>query len=134
MRNVVRAIIVKDNSLLTIKRVRGHEIFWVFPGGGVDEGESHVEALKRECQEELGLKVEVFELVFEFPFMNKKFGEQKEYFYRCDIISGELGTGDGPEYTQASAENGSYEPIWVRLNELEKMDVRPLAVKASLML
>lgn len=133
MRNVVRAIIIKNDELLTIKRIKGGEIYWVFPGGGVDDGESHAEALKRECKEELGLEVEVFELMSEYTFDNKKFGQQEEYFYRCDIIGGELGTGNGPEYSQSSIEKGSYEPSWIKLGEMENLDLRPLAVRDSLL-
>ncbi|EKE19582.1 MAG: MutT/NUDIX family phosphohydrolase [uncultured bacterium] len=132
MRNVVRAIIIRGDSLLTIKRVKGGETYWVFPGGGVENGENHVEALKRECKEELGLDVEVLELMFEYTFANTKFGEQEEYFYRCEILSGDLGTGDGPEYTQPSIETGSYEPMWMKLNEMKNLDVRPSEVKEKL--
>lgn len=132
MRNVVRAIIIQSDELLTIKRVKGDETFWVFPGGGVDDGENHMVALKRECKEELGLDVEVFELMFEYEFDNKKFGAQEEFFYRCEIVGGELGTGDGPEYTQPSEENGNYEPVWIKLSKIESMDVRPLEIKNKL--
>ncbi|KKQ01845.1 MAG: MutT/Nudix, partial [Candidatus Moranbacteria bacterium GW2011_GWD2_36_198] len=41
MRIVVRAIIKNDDSLLVIKRIKNGETYFVFPGGGVDDGESH---------------------------------------------------------------------------------------------
>lgn len=120
-------------SLLAIKRIKNGETYWVFPGGGVEDGENYESALKRECKEELGLEVEVLELMFEYPFINKKFGEQKEYFYTCKIIGGELGTGDGPEYDQNSHNKGSYEPGWIKLSDLKNLDVRPATIKNNLL-
>jgi len=133
MRSVVRAIIIKDDSLLVIKRVKNNETYWVFPGGGVEDGEDQMGALKRECKEELGVVVEVFEIMFEYPFINKEFGEQHEYFYRCDIISGKIGTGDGPEYNNDSKYNGTYEPCWIKLNEVSNVDLRPLEIKDNIL-
>lgn len=55
MRHNSRAIIIKDKRLLL---VTGHnsDCYWT-PGGGVEEGESPEEALRREVQEELGAKI-----------------------------------------------------------------------------
>lgn len=133
MRNVVRAIIVEDGSLLTIKRIKAGETYWVFPGGGVDDGEEHVNALIRECKEELGVDVEVLELIFKLPFINKEFDEQMEYFYSCNVISGEFGTDIGEEYNPSSKYEGIYEPSRIKLNELANRDVRPAEVKNSLL-
>ena len=131
MRNVVRAVIIEDDSLLAIKRIKDEETYWVFPGGGVDEGEDQVGALVRECKEELGVEVEVLELMFEYPFTNKKFGDQMEYFYKCNVIGGEFGTGDGEEYS--SNDNGTYEPDRIKLSELANFDLRPSEVKNKIL-
>jgi ADP-ribose pyrophosphatase YjhB (NUDIX family) len=136
MREVVRAIIVKEESLLTIKRVKNDQTFWVFPGGGVDEGEEYKKALIRECEEELGLEVEVLDLMSEYTFNNETLGEQKEYFYNCNILGGELGTGNGPEYNQTepnSRNKGSYEPVWIKLSELADFNLRPAEIKNELL-
>jgi ADP-ribose pyrophosphatase YjhB (NUDIX family) len=135
MRTVVRAIIKKDNSILAIKRVKNEETYWVFPGGGVENQEDQKEALVRECKEELGLIVEVLDLFDEYVFDNETLGEQKEFFYNCKIIGGELGTGDGPEYNQDeqnSRNKGTYEPIWISLEEFLKLDIRPVEIKNKL--
>ncbi|KKQ06226.1 MAG: MutT/Nudix, partial [Candidatus Moranbacteria bacterium GW2011_GWE2_36_40] len=71
MRIVVRAIIKNNDSLLVIKRIKNGETYFVFPGGGVDDGESHPIALRRECKEELGLDVSVLELMYDFDFIKK---------------------------------------------------------------
>jgi double-stranded uracil-DNA glycosylase len=57
-RDAVRALVVDaDDRLLLVKfenRVT-HAAWWATPGGGIEEGESHDTALRRELREELGL-------------------------------------------------------------------------------
>lgn len=132
MRNVVRAIIIENDSILVLKRVKNGETYWVFPGGGIDDGESNADALVRECEEELGLVVEVLKQAFENIFVNKEFGEQDECFYYCRIVGGQLGAGTGEEYKPNSHYSGTYEPVWVSLNEIKNLDLRPLEMKKKL--
>lgn len=129
MQKRVRAIIVKDGLLLTIKRIKANETYWVFPGGGVEDGENNEEALIRECREELGVEVGVNELVFENSFMGKDEAEQKEYFYKCNIVGGELGTGNGPEYQENSNYEGKFEIEWIKIGDLDNYDLRPGEIK-----
>jgi len=132
MQERVRAIIVEKGAVLTFKRVKLDEIYWAFPGGGIEDGEEMEDALVRECKEELGVDVQVQELMFENTFVHKKYGEQKEYFYRCVIVGGELGTGDGPEFQENSNYEGTHELEWLDMNKLEKYDLRPEEVKKRL--
>ncbi len=50
-------------------------------------------------------------------------GEQ--YYFTAEIISGAFATGSGEEYTDPDRNRGTYQPIWVELDELFDMDVRP---------
>lgn len=61
----VYALIIneKNEILLSLERRNGFA-FVKFPGGGVESGEGIVEALIRELDEELGLKVKAEELQF----------------------------------------------------------------------
>lgn len=58
-RQAVRALILSedDGSVLLLRMRRpdrpGH--FWLLPGGGIKEGEEHLDALRREVWEETGL-------------------------------------------------------------------------------
>ncbi|WP_205859189.1 8-oxo-dGTP diphosphatase MutT [Pleionea sediminis] len=60
MIKVVAAIITADDKVLLSKRPKskhqGNK--WEFPGGKVDSGETFVEALMRECKEELGISIQ----------------------------------------------------------------------------
>lgn len=64
IRNAVRAIIVRDGAILMQKKwseTRGD--WYTLPGGGQDVQETLIEALQRECEEEVGVKVQIGELV-----------------------------------------------------------------------
>ena len=50
----VRAIVFRDESILLMQNVNGPHIF---PGGRVEAGESHLDALRRELVEEAGVEI-----------------------------------------------------------------------------
>ncbi len=50
---------VKRGRVLLVEQQKGARRYWLLPGGGVQRGESLVEALAREVNEECGLHVEV---------------------------------------------------------------------------
>jgi 8-oxo-dGTP diphosphatase len=66
-RIIVGAAIIVDGKVLACARSDPPEMagMWEFPGGKVEPGESDVEALVRECEEELGVRVAVGERVGE---------------------------------------------------------------------
>ena len=62
---VVAAVIERDGTVLLARRKPGgpHAGLWEFPGGKVEVGELPELALARELREELGVEVEVGELI-----------------------------------------------------------------------
>ncbi|UWP83724.1 (deoxy)nucleoside triphosphate pyrophosphohydrolase [Dactylosporangium fulvum] len=60
-RIIVGAAIISDGRVLACERAQPPEMAgkWEFPGGKVDPGETEEQALVRECQEELGVEIEV---------------------------------------------------------------------------
>ena len=50
---------VEDHQVALIERFRAGYHYFVFPGGGADEGETIEEAAIREMEEETGLRVTV---------------------------------------------------------------------------
>jgi 8-oxo-dGTP pyrophosphatase MutT (NUDIX family) len=125
----VRAIIIKQGSILLIKRVFPDRTYWVFPGGGVEEGETVVEALERECVEELGITIKVQELFTEEVSGKEATKGDMEYFYTADITGGVLGNAFGPEHKQDSHYKGKYELVWEDGNKIMDIDLRPNEVR-----
>ena len=61
---VVAAIICDGERVFATQRGYGEfEGWWEFPGGKIEPGESHHEALKREIREELAVEIEVGERI-----------------------------------------------------------------------
>lgn len=58
---IVGAAIIAGGRVLACERAEPPEMAgrWEFPGGKVDPGEGEVDALVRECEEELGARVRV---------------------------------------------------------------------------
>ncbi|MFZ4648731.1 MAG: NUDIX hydrolase [Patescibacteria group bacterium] len=129
MKNRVRAIIIKDNKILLIKRTKEDCVYWVIPGGGVDENETKEEALTRECKEELGVKIEVNDFIIEIISRKIETKGQKEFFYLCSVIGGILGSGKGPEFQKSSSYTGQYNPEWVDIEKILEIDLRPKEIK-----
>lgn len=61
---VVAALIIRDSRFLICQRPahKARGLLWEFVGGKVEPGETHAEALVRECREELDITVTVGEV------------------------------------------------------------------------
>jgi mutator protein MutT len=64
---VVAAVIERGGKFLVTRRLEGTHLagLWEFPGGKVDAGESHEDALRREIAEELNTEIGSLEKIFE---------------------------------------------------------------------
>ena len=110
-------VLIQDNKVALIERHRAGLHYFVFPGGGVDEGESPEQAAVREAMEELGIEVIIKQRVAEIQFGPKS----RQIYFLAEQTGGEFGTGSGEEFTASNHEDpeeGIYIPIWMPINEL----------------
>jgi 8-oxo-dGTP diphosphatase len=83
---VVAAVIEEGGAFLVTRRQTGVHLagLWEFPGGKIDEGETHQSALAREIREELDAEIDVGELVFQVAHAYDD-RTVALYFYRCTL-------------------------------------------------
>jgi 8-oxo-dGTP diphosphatase len=120
-RPIARVIIIQEEQIALLERHKQGEHYFVFPGGGIDPGETPEQAATREAHEETGLEIKLERLVAVSAFR-----ANQELFFLAHPIGGLLGTGDGPEFTKPPSEkSGTYLACWIGLDELPHLRVLP---------
>ena len=127
MGNRGSVVIVEKDNVALIQRARNGGIYYVFPGGGIENGETPKEGAKREAFEELGVEVKLHECIAEVEYNGT------QYFYKAEMMDGVFGTGQGEEFGDNARTRGTYLPLWVEIKSLSSIDVRPreVAVKVQ---
>jgi 8-oxo-dGTP diphosphatase len=101
LRNRGSVILIENSKVVLIRRVREGQIYYVFPGGGIEKGETPELATKREAFEELGVKINVYECFDKVEYNGT------QYFFLANIVEGEIGTGMGEEFTDTNRNRGT---------------------------
>lgn len=87
---VAAGLVFRDGKLLITQRCQGTHLagLWEFPGGKREPNESYEECLNRELQEELGIEVQVGELI---ESISHDYPEKSVHlkFYRCSLVANE---------------------------------------------
>jgi 8-oxo-dGTP diphosphatase len=129
-------VLIQDHKVALIERHRAGLHYFVFPGGGVDEGESPEQAAIREAMEELGIEVALKQKVADVHLGPKS----RQIYFLAEQTGGEFGTGVGEEFTTSDPNNfeeGVYVPIWMPIAQLPlrdniyPVDVAKMVVRAS---
>jgi 8-oxo-dGTP pyrophosphatase MutT (NUDIX family) len=126
-----RLVITHDNNVAVIERWRDGRHYFVFPGGGIEEGESAEEAAIREAQEELGLRVALRRLVARVTLSAPSVetpDDRLVYVFLAEVIGGAFGTGQGLEMTGARPERGRYKPRWLPVATIGECPVYPRSI------
>ena len=124
-RSAVRALVVDADDRVLLVRFENpatHDTWWATPGGGIEQGESHEDTLRRELAEELGLhEFELGPLISEhervFPW-DRRLTQQHNSIYLVRVEAHE------PRPTIDLAEEGVSGYRWWALEELARTDER----------
>jgi len=120
----VAGVILDGNRILLNKRGKPpSEGKWGLPGGAVEVGETVEEALIREIREETCVTVRPIRLITILDSIHRDDDGRVRYHYvlfeyLCEYVSGEVSPGsDAPDAR------------WVKLNELDSVDIMPITKK-----
>ena len=129
----VAGIVPMDNGFVfmhrkNVKRNKDYEEYYTFPGGHLEEGETLEEGVIREIKEEFGIDVKVVRNLYELE--NNKLN-MKEYFFLCEYINGEFGTGEGEEFSNNPEykDSGEYIPEIMKKEDISKIVLLPPEIK-----
>ncbi len=111
-------VLIEDGNVALIRRINERGTYYVFPGGGVEPGETVRDAAIREAHEELGVTVRLGDLLYVVHFVDE------QHYFAAHTVAGDFGTGNGAEFS-SDAEAGSYEPVWLPCADLAQHDVYP---------
>jgi len=118
MRTRAGIILIENDRVALIERHRAGLDYFVFPGGGVDEGETPEQAAIREAMEELGVDIAIKRKVVVIHF-----DQSTQVYYLVERVGGEFGSGTGEEFTDSDPndpDEGIYIPIWMPIDELPR--------------
>lgn len=118
-------LLIAEGAIALIERVRAGERYFVVPGGGIEPGETAEDAAIREAAEELGLDVRLLAKAGTLEVAARGRLRQHYWFAECD--SAVFGLMAGPELAEP---DNSYRRVWVPLDRLDSIDLRPHEVRA----
>ena len=119
-------IVDAQDQILLIERHKEDRNYWVFPGGGVEDGEGVEAAAIREAMEEVSLNVEIGRKLFTLDNNGRA-----EIYFLINRFNGNVQLGDGPEKENQSPKN-QFRPCWRSLNSLRSVNLLPLEGKEKI--
>lgn len=130
MRKPIRAvaIVIKDHDVLLMHRKNHGNEYWVFPGGGVEDGETVEQAVLRELQEETCITTTIKRLLYHHHILGDQ-NDSDQYFYLCDFVSGIPKLGNANESKDMENGDNFYEPIWYPITNLQSLLLYPLEIR-----
>ncbi len=117
---VVAGVIEYNGKILCMKRAKGKyeyvSLKWEFPGGKIEEGETKIQALKRELSEEMEMSVDVLSHLVDINYVYPDF-EMNMYVYKCIAHSDKF------------VMNVHVDSAWLEINQLKNLEWAPADVE-----
>lgn len=80
----------------------------------------------REISEKIGIVVLIKDKVFTY---NSEYDDSVQYFYECEYVTGEIGSGNGPEFQREMKEGELFSSELVKIKEIEEINLVPEKIK-----
>lgn len=117
-----RALLVDSDHILLMRQLGG--LSYNLPGGHVDGGESIQNAVQRECFEECGVRLKAEKVLGIIELNYKKLGFLKKqtltFIWKMSPLT---------MHDQVQGHDYFEKPEWVRLSDLQNLDLRPTILK-----
>ena len=128
IRNAVRAVITRDDAVLLQRKIddNGTERY-ALPGGAQEHGERLTEALQRECEEEIGTRVEVIDLLYVGDYFKARETDPPstrqllEFLFACSVA------GDYRPRNGHRPDKHQVEVLWIPVSHLATINLVPSA-------
>jgi 8-oxo-dGTP diphosphatase len=122
MRQIARAIVIRGEQILVIKRNKYGKEYFTLPGGGVERGESPDVAAIREAKEEASIICTVDREVYHEE--SEAFGET--WYFLCNYVSGEPALDpESPEAEEQKLGQNFWTPMWLEIRALPDVVLYP---------
>jgi len=115
-REAVRGIIIKDNKILMIYSKNKD---YKFPGGGIKKDEGHIEALKREVEEETGYvcnkineQIGIVTEKSKDKYFNDRVFKMVSYYYLAEVLKIRK-----PQKLDPYEAKLKFKPEWVNIDD-----------------
>lgn len=119
-----RVILIRHGRFAAIERVRAGRRYWLFPGGGVEAGETPPQAALRESSEELGVPVRLGPLRVLIHRLLDDGSVVRHWCFEASCDRDDITIAGGPELSPAP-EGGTYRAVWLDLASLRRREVYP---------
>ncbi len=134
IRESVRGIIIhKDDnkySALLMHRIKNGNEYWVLPGGWIEAGEDCMQAFQREMEEEIGSDITLANIQHVMTTQSVQNDVVNvQHVYQCDYVSGTIGSGTGPEFTERLSHDNFYQIEVVSREDIKNINLVPAEIQ-----